>query len=207
MKSLKISLILIFASITCFAQSYREPPRTGYFFGDAQILGIEFWLYRDDQPPPSEGKFTMEFSKKSARKCMHDSYDLLKSWLNEPEHPLAKLVTERKSLGGDIKFFLWVNDYEKGQSFLNRQRTSKVWWWSSDGSYKKGLFKFESSALPDGSCIMPKEEQVISYFEEQNAILSGTSSGRTINQSSRGENIVESEPNTPSTHVDLGAER
>ncbi len=181
---LVLAAMLVLSATFAFAQ---DGIRRGTF-GGAHVGGQEYWPFDDDipgSPYPDRVIWSFGGASDAAQRCMIEANTLLISWLQDENHPVTKAIQEYNEAGGSASFFMWVNDYTKAPNQARNARRNQVWYWSSDGDQVRGLLKFESTLMPDGTCKTPNERQAASFIERHAGVIRGIQANERMDESRR----------------------
>ena len=110
-----------------------------------------------------------------SKACIDKGHQQLKAWLADENSTMSKYLKLIGEIEGNTNFYFWVNDYHTYESHRKGMspREARVWYWDADALY--GFIKYEVTILSDGTCLIPKKEEVfdsmeniILYQEEKN---------------------------------------
>ena len=159
------------------------------------LSGAEYWPYHDSTPfaypedvlwgfypergviPEGETEPNVDSATAPAVACAELAYRKLQSFFANP-HPEFRQVLE---LGRDHlvsnKFYLWTDDYSRATSpYPPGMRTNRLWYWTRNPQIEgrtPGYWKWESTVLQDGTCLIPEDTQIDSYIRDYLARLGG----------------------------------
>jgi hypothetical protein len=163
MTKLFIIIGLLFISIDTRVQAQdQDKLLTEVNFDGINISGEEYWVFDDQRPgsPYTQNRIIWNYRSApvTAKKCARIAYDKLTNWLKDHDSPVYKSMKAYKKAGGPSGIYLWVNDYSKAPKQSKTPRMSKLWIW------KKSLYKFEATLMPNGQCHTPSEKQVLNFI-------------------------------------------
>ena len=132
------------------------------------INGEEVWPFVDGQPYPYPDAVIWSVNSPKVsqvvRDCMKASSDLIASWVTNPHDPIHKALLVADKYNVTTSYFLWTNDYTKGQSYqTTHYRSASSWNW------KNSYLKFESTvdfknAEGVEACHQPMKEQAFNMI-------------------------------------------
>jgi hypothetical protein len=118
------------------------------------------WGFYPQQGEVFEGEVTRASATAAAVACAEQSYAALREVFGNPP-PLLRRAIE---LGASTRFYLWLNDYSRAsQPFPTPMRLSRFWYWQRRPAVVgrvPGFWKWETTLLQDGQCLIPNAEQI-----------------------------------------------
>ena len=157
-------LITLFCFFNIYSQERLLDPLAEYRYGT--IAGEEYWIFDDSKAgnPYSRNEIIWSYSgaPASAQECAKKGYAQLISWLENPDSIISQYLKLIGESGGVTSFFLWTNDYSIKKAVIKGQnpRSARIWNWEDM------FLKYESTVLPNGECVIPKKDDVISTLEK-----------------------------------------
>lgn len=150
-------IIVFLLSVSARAESFN-PTFDGKH---GTIFGEEYWVFDDTKEgnPYSRHEviWSYEEAPSAAQKCAKKGHAQLKSWLADENSIVSKYLKIIGNSGGVTNFFMWTNDYQtmNAKDKGRHHREARVWNWEDM------FLKYESTVLPSGECLIPKESAVI----------------------------------------------
>lgn len=189
MKRLITATLTLLASIPALA----EPTMTTLDINGLVLSGAEYWPFHGDRNisypddvlwgfypergvPPEEGEDpNPDTASPAAVACATRAWEKLRTFM-ESDQPVLRRIIE---IGADDfithKFYLWTNDYTRAVTpFPYAVRTNRLWFWARSPQVPgrtPGYWKWESTVLQDGTCLIPEDAQIAQYLQDKLAEL------------------------------------
>lgn len=157
------------------------------------LSGAEYWPYHgattfnypDDVlwgfypvagiPPETGEDPNPATASTAAVDCTTQAWTKLQSFFAQEQPTLKRIIELGGAQGITNKFYLWTDDYtDAATPYPDGLRKNALWYWKRNPPVEgrtPGYWKWESTVLQDGTCLIPQDTQIEQYLRDKLATL------------------------------------